>query len=141
VASLDPLARREFLQTLMAFTAETGTSVVLSSHLVADLERVCDYLVVLTGAQVQVADEVDDLLASHYLLTGARREPREVPPGCQVVQQSHTDRQSRYLVRSSVPVDDPGWTAERLGLEDLVLGYMSASRVAGAPELVTEGRP
>jgi ABC-2 type transport system ATP-binding protein len=141
VASLDPLARREFLQTLMAFTAETGTSVVLSSHLVADLERVCDYLVVLTGAQVQVADEVDELLASHYLLTGARREPREVPPGCQVVQQSHTDRQSSYLVRSSVPVDDPGWTAERLGLEDLVLGYMSASRVAGAPELVTEGRP
>ena len=63
MASLDPLARREFLQTLMAFTAETGTSVVLSSHLVADLERVCDYLVVLTGAQVQVADEVDDLLA------------------------------------------------------------------------------
>jgi ABC-2 type transport system ATP-binding protein len=140
VASLDPLARREFLQSLMAFTADTGTSVVLSSHLIADLERVCDHLVVLTEARVQVADEVDDLLASHYRLTGARHDGGPLP-GCHVVHASHTDRQSTLVVRCSVPIDDPRWTAEPLGLEDLVLAYLSTSRVAAvAPELVTEGR-
>src|SRR5271170_7879617 len=70
VASLDPLARREFLQALMEFTADHTVSVVLSSHLVADLERVCDYLVLLAASRVQFADDVEDLLASHRRLTG-----------------------------------------------------------------------
>jgi ABC-2 type transport system ATP-binding protein len=65
VASLDPLARREFLQGLMEVVAEHGIGIVLSSHLIADLERVCDYLVVLAASQVQVAGNVDALLASH----------------------------------------------------------------------------
>jgi ABC-2 type transport system ATP-binding protein len=130
VASLDPLARRDFLQDLMAFTAETGTSVILSSHLIADLERVCDYLVLLTSAHVQLADEVDELLASHWRLTGPRQDTDGVPPGCQIVYESHTDRQSTYFVRCSVPVDHPGWAAEPLGLEDLVLAYLSTSRGA-----------
>ena len=139
VASLDPLARREFLQDLMAFTAETGTSVVLSSHLIADLERVCDYLVVLTSAHVQVADEVEDLLASHWRLTGPRQDGG-VPPGCRVLHASHTERQSTYLVRCSVPVDHPGWVAEPLNLEDLVLAYLSSSRAAAQePQLVAGG--
>jgi len=73
VASLDPLARREFLQDLMETVADQETSVVLSSHLVADLERVCDYLIVLCSSRVQVAGEVDKLLATHHLLTGPRR--------------------------------------------------------------------
>lgn len=77
VASLDPLARREFLQALMEITAEHGVSVVLSSHLVADLERVCDYLILLAAARVQLAGGVDDLLASHRRLTGPRRDPRQ----------------------------------------------------------------
>src|SRR5258708_4995695 len=76
VASLDPLARREFLQDLMEAVAEQELSVVLSSHLVADLERVCDYLIVLIGSQVRVAGPVDELLAAHHLLTGPRRDPR-----------------------------------------------------------------
>src|SRR5215475_2257350 len=59
VASLDPLARREFLQSLMEHTADQQVSVVLSSHLVADLERVCDYLIVLVASRVRVAGEVD----------------------------------------------------------------------------------
>ena len=130
VASLDPLARRDFLQDLMAFTAETGTSVILSSHLIADLERVCDYLVLLTSAQVQLADEVEELRASHWRLTGPRQDPGGVPPGCQIVHESHTDRQSTYVVRCSVPVDHPGWAAEPLSLEDLVLAYLSTSRGA-----------
>ena len=74
VASLDPLARREFLQGLMAFIAEHEAGVILSSHLVSDLERVCDYLVVLVASRVRVTGEVEDLLASHYRLTGARHD-------------------------------------------------------------------
>jgi len=97
IASLDPLARREFLQSLMAYIAEYGASVILSSHLVSDLERVCDYLVVLVASRVRVAGEVDDLLASHYRLTGARRDPADLPTGAEVIEDSHTDRQSTKL--------------------------------------------
>ena len=79
VASLDPLARREFLQTLMEVVAEQGSSVVLSSHLIADLERVCDYLVVLVASRVQLAGEVSELLASHHRLSGPRRDPGSPP--------------------------------------------------------------
>ena len=78
VASLDPLARREFLQGLMEAVAEHGFSVVLSSHLVADLERVCDHLLVLVDSRVRLTGEVDELLASHRLLTG----PRRIRPRC-----------------------------------------------------------
>jgi ABC-2 type transport system ATP-binding protein len=141
VASLDPLARRDFLRSLMEFTADEGTSVILSSHLVSDLERVCDHLVVLTGSTVQVADDVEELLGSHYQLTGARIDDRAVLPGCHVVHESHTERQTSLVVRCSVPVVDPAWTVESLGLEDLVLAYLSTSRPATpAAPLVTEGR-
>jgi ABC-2 type transport system ATP-binding protein len=125
VASLDPLARREFLQELMEAVAENEVSVVLSSHLVADLERACDYLVVLTAARVQLAGEVDELLATHHLLSGARRDPATLPAGVEVIQASHTDRQSTMLVRSDGPVRDPAWTVSQVGLEDLVLAYMA----------------
>ena len=80
VSSLDPLARREFLQNLMAYVAEHGGSVILSSNLVSDLERVCDYLIVLAASRVRVAGEVEDLLASHYRLTGTRRDPLTCRP-------------------------------------------------------------
>ena len=99
MASLDPLARREFLQSLMEVVADQGVSVVLSSHLVADLERVCDYLVVLVSSRVQVAGEVDDLLASHHRLIGPRHDPTSLPADLQVIEESHTDRQSTLLVR------------------------------------------
>jgi ABC-2 type transport system ATP-binding protein len=138
VASLDPLARREFLQGLMEFVAEQGTSVVLSSHLVADLERVCDYLIVLAASRVQVAGEVDELLATHYRLTGARRDPAALPIGQEIVEASHTDRQSTLIVRSTTPIDDPSWSVEQLSLEDLVLAYMTQATTASAHNLVLE---
>ncbi len=125
VASLDPLARREFLQDLMESVAEQGLSVVLSSHLVADLERVCDYLIVLVGSMVRVAGPVDELLATHHLLTGPRRDPDTLPAGQQVISASHTDRQTTLLVRASTQVIDPAWTVSEVDLEDLVLAYMS----------------
>jgi ABC-2 type transport system ATP-binding protein len=125
VASLDPLARREFLQHLMEAVAEHELSVVLSSHLVADLERVCDYLIVLVASRVQLAGEVDVLLASHHRLTGARRDPASLPADQEVIEASHTDRQSTLLVRSDSPIYDPSWMVEQVGMEDLVLAYMS----------------
>jgi ABC-2 type transport system ATP-binding protein len=128
VASLDPLARREFLQGLMAFIAEHKASVILSSHLVSDLERVCDYLIVLVSSRVCVAGDVDELLATHHRLTGPRRDPDSLGPGVDVIEASHTDRQSTLIVRSAVPIEDPLWTIESLGLEDLVLAYMAADR-------------
>jgi ABC-2 type transport system ATP-binding protein len=128
VASLDPLARREFLQSLMEVVAVHGVSVVLSSHLVADLERVCDYLVVLVASQVQLAGEVDDLLASHHRISGPRRDPRKMPPQQVVIEESHTDKQSTLLVRTDEPILDPAWSVRRVTLEDLVLAYMSRGR-------------
>jgi ABC-2 type transport system ATP-binding protein len=124
VASLDPLARREFLQGLMEVVADHQVSVVLSSHLVADLERVCDYLVVLVSSRVQVAGEVDELLAAHHRLIGPRHDVASLPRDWYVIEESHTDRQSTLLVRHEGPVLDPSWTVEDLDLEDLVLAYM-----------------
>jgi ABC-2 type transport system ATP-binding protein len=125
VASLDPLARREFLRGLMEAVAEHGTSVVLSSHLVADLERVCDYLVVLVASRVRVAGEVSALLAAHRRLSGPRRDPATLPAGLEIIEESHTDKQSVLLVRTDEPVHDPAWTVMPLSLEDLVLAYMN----------------
>jgi ABC-2 type transport system ATP-binding protein len=140
VAALDPLARREFLQSLMEFTAEQGASVVMSSHLVGDLERVSDYLVVLIGSRVRVAGEVDELLDTHHRLTGARRDPGTLGAGRHVVQASHTDVQSTFVVRSSAPIDDPALTVDRLDLEDLVLAYMTEAGDAGRDRVLEKQR-
>jgi len=125
VASLDPLARREFLQGLMEATAEHEVSVLISSHLVADLERVCDYLIVLTESRVQLTGDVDDLLASHRLLTGPRCDMAALPAEWHVISASHTDRQSTLLISTVDPVSDTTWTVDQVSMEDLVLAYMS----------------
>lgn len=124
IASLDPLARREFLQSLMEFTAGHQVSVVFSSHLVADLERICDYVIVLVGSRVRVAGGLEELLSSHHRLSGPRRELRTLPGDREVIQSSQTDKQSRLLIRTAQPILDPAWTVKPVGLEDLVLAYM-----------------
>ena len=138
VASLDPLARREFLQDLMESVAEHELSVVLSSHLVSDVERVCDHLIVLVGSRVQLAGDLDTLLATHHRLTGARRDPATLPADQHVISASHTDRQSTLLVRTEAPIHDPGWTVTPLTLEDLVLAYMGQSTVEREPRPALE---
>lgn len=127
VASLDPLARRTFLQNLMEVVAERGVSVVLSSHLVADLERVCDYLVVLVDSQVRLSGDVATLLASHYRLSGPRRDPTSLPANQKIIEESHTDKQTTLLVRTEGPIIDPAWIVTPLTLDDLILAYMSRS--------------
>jgi ABC-2 type transport system ATP-binding protein len=127
-ASLDPLARREFLQDLAEAVADQQLSVLLSSHLVADLERVCDYLIILVAARVQVAGEVDELLATHHRVTGPRRDPAAPwPAAWHIVSESHTGRQTSLIVRTDSGIRDPAWTVETVSLEDLVLAYMSRS--------------
>jgi ABC-2 type transport system ATP-binding protein len=125
IASLDPLARREFLQVLMEFTAEHEVSVVMSSHLVADLERVCDYLIVLMASKVRLTGPVDELVATHHRLTGPRCDPAALPAGWDVIEARHTDRQSTLLVRTDTPIMDPAWTVDQVDLEDVVLAYMA----------------
>ena len=137
VASLDPLARREFLQILMETVAEHDVSVILSSHLVADIERVCDYLVVLVSSRVQLSGELDELLASHHRLIGPRIEDGASIENQYVVESSHNDRQSIVLVRSDGPVVDPAWTIEPVSLEDMVLGYMGQGKRHGSPRSTT----
>ncbi len=128
VASLDPLARREFLQSLMEIVAKDDVSVMLSSHLIADLERVCDYLVILMASHVLLSGEVTELLASHWRLTGPRRDPGSLPSDQEVIEESHTDKQSMFLVRTDQPVRNPAWNVKPVTLEDLVLAYLSNPR-------------
>jgi ABC-2 type transport system ATP-binding protein len=108
----------------MESVAEHEFSVVLSSHLVSDLERVCDHLIVLVASRVQLAGDIETLLATHHRLTGARRDPATLPADQHVVAASHTDRQTTLLVRTDARIHDPAWTVGKLSLEDLVLAYM-----------------
>jgi ABC-2 type transport system ATP-binding protein len=136
VAALDPLARREFMGDLMAAVAEHGLSVILSSHLVGDLERVCDYLVVLVDSKVRATGEPDELIATHRRLTGPRRDIGTLPSNIRVLEASHTDRQTTLLVRTDGPVLDPAWTVSEVSLEDMVLAYMTEPvEQAGRPAL------
>lgn len=133
VASLDPLARREFLQALAGSVAEEGLTVVLSSHLIGDLERLCDFLIVLSDSRVQVLGTVEDLLAEHAVLVGPRRDGEDLSRFGAVVQESHTDRQTTVLVRGGAPPADPAWSAHDVSLEELVLAYLSHPAAGALP--------
>jgi ABC-2 type transport system ATP-binding protein len=124
IASLDPLARREFLQTVMEAVAETGMTVILSSHIVADLERVCDHLVILSHARTQLAGPIDEILASHRLLTGPRTDAARVARHHEVIRESHTERQTTLVVRAGGHVYDSTWEVHEIDLEEIVLAYL-----------------
>jgi len=133
VAALDPLARRQFLATLTSAVADAAgdLTVLLSSHVIADLERVCDHMVLLTASRVQLCGDIDDLLAAHKVLVGPRKDTSALERAHTVVQSTRTDRQSTLLVRLAGPVLDPAYQVSDVSLEDLVLGYLGAD---AAPE-------
>ncbi len=125
VAALDPLARREFLQVLMDATVETGMTVLLSSHLVGELERVCDYLVILNAGRVQFAGDLETFAEGHRLLVGLRAAPEEVARVHHVIHSTNTDRQTSLLVKSNGQGYDPRWDVRDPGFEEIVLAYLA----------------
>jgi len=124
VAALDPLARRNFLGTLTDGVAMGGLTVMLSSHLVTDMERVCDHIVLLSSSRVQVCGDIDDVLAEHKLLIGPRKDTTAIERDHHVVQVTRTPRQTTMLVRLNGPVHDPAFQVNDVSLEDVVLAYM-----------------
>jgi ABC-2 type transport system ATP-binding protein len=125
VARLDPLARHEFMGTLMEAVAEEGISVVFSSHVVFELKQVCDYLIVLADGRLQVSDDVDHLLDTHRVLTGPSEQANQLSDRMPVVWAATAQRQARLLVRMSSHETPPdGWRAESTNLEELVLAYL-----------------
>jgi ABC-2 type transport system ATP-binding protein len=152
VAALDPLARRHFLGTLTAAMAdaggeltaavaeaEGGLTVVLSSHLIADLERVCDHIILLAESRVQLCGDIEALLAEHKVLVGPRKDTSSLERTHQVVHAVRTARQTTMLVRLDGPVLDPAYEASEVDLEELVLGYMGASATPAYAHLAAVG--
>jgi len=118
-AALDPLARSGFLRNLSEFVAELGTSAVLSSHLLGDIERVCDYLIVLCGSRVQLAGDVRDLLATHHRVVAPVPELDRL--SAEVVWADGTGSVVRAAARQ-LPAQ---WTVRPVELEELVLSYLT----------------
>jgi ABC-2 type transport system ATP-binding protein len=139
VASLDPLARVEFMQDVMAAVADSGLTVIIASHVIAELERLCDWLIVLTEGRLQLAGPVDGLLAGHAVLTVPRQTPDADLPGA-VLARTDSDRHSTVLVAADdaavAAAWQPGWLSEPAGFEQLVLAYLRRSPAAAAA-----GRP
>jgi ABC-2 type transport system ATP-binding protein len=124
VAMLDPVARHDFMATVMTAMAADGVSVLLSSHVLSELERVADYLILLSRGRVQLAGEVDDVLAAHRLLTGPAAEVDRYA-GRPLLPAGRAEAQAQLLVRATA--DDPapaGWTARTPSLEELALAYL-----------------
>jgi ABC-2 type transport system ATP-binding protein len=137
LAALDPIARQDFLAAVMTAMADEGVSVLLSSHQVAELERVADFLIVLSHAQLQVSGEVDALLAGHRLLTGPTAEADDYASRLTVVQARRGGAQTHLLVRTSgtaIPVA-PGWESHQVSLEEVVMAYLRSPGVSASAPL------
>src|ERR1700723_834038 len=139
VAALDPLARRHFLAILADAVAEGGLTVVLSSHLVADMERVVDYLILLSASPVQLSGDIDALLAEHRVLVGPRKDTAAIARTHTIVQAVHTARQTTLLVGGNAPVIDPAWESSGVGLEEMVLAYMGQDAAPAISRLTPVG--
>jgi len=128
-AGLDPLAGREFLQLLMDGVADTSATVVIASHVIADIERVCDHIVLLTEGGIRLEGNVEALLESHRILTGPRRPLGSIRGVRTIVRERHGGRQLTLLVLADGPIADPSWTVDTVGLEELLLTYMTPERL------------
>jgi ABC-2 type transport system ATP-binding protein len=135
MAMLDPLARHDFMATVMTAVVDDRVSVVLSSHVLAELERVADYLVLVSHGSIQIVGEVDDLLATHCVLTGPASQSERYARQWNVVHASRAASQAHLLVRGNGATDPvpPGWEAHSLTLEDLTLAYLRQPGAAALP--------
>ncbi len=137
VAALDPLARREFLASLTEAVADGDLSVIISSHLLHDLERVCDHIILLAAARTALTGDIDQVLQAHRWLLGPSRKATDIEPGIEVIKATQTANQTRLLARLSGPVLDPRWEITEVGLEDIVLAYMGKDDTRAAGQLTT----
>jgi ABC-2 type transport system ATP-binding protein len=125
LARLDPLARHEVMATVMSAVAEEGLSVIFSSHVVSELERVADYLILMGHGRVQMVGMIDDLLSKHVVLSGPTDEAASVAEQLIVVQTQRAGRQTQFVARVDAPVEFPSsWSAECISLDELVLAYL-----------------
>jgi ABC-2 type transport system ATP-binding protein len=132
VASLDPLARRDFLRTLTEAASEQRLTVLLSSHIIADLEQSCDYLIILSASRVQLAGDMSAIRRSHVVLEGPSAES-EAAISANTVLAHHTQgRLSSLLIRTngSDPIAGPSWQQHDATMEDIVLAYLEQSAAA-----------
>ena len=132
LASLDPLARQDVLGWLMTCVAEDGLSVVFSSHVITELERVASYLVVLSAGRIQVAATVDSLLDTHLALTGPADGVDDLYNQVEIVTAQRAGRQALVLARTGAA--PPGWAARPVTMEELVLGYLREPAARIVPE-------
>ncbi|HZR55138.1 MAG TPA: ABC transporter ATP-binding protein [Streptosporangiaceae bacterium] len=137
MASLDPLARQDATGVLMTSVAEDGLSVVISSHVLTELERVASYLIVLSGGQVQVAAPVDSLLAGHRALIGPAGDADRLAGAVPVIAMSRAGRQAQALARTTTAPS--GWAERPVTMEELVLGYLRepAARAVSIAEVAS----
>jgi ABC-2 type transport system ATP-binding protein len=135
VAALDPLARREFIASLAEAVADGDLTVVLSSHLILDLERVCDFIILLAASRTQLCDDIAQVLQSHKSLVGPRRNLNSLESAITVIRATQTERQSRLLARLDGPVLDPDWEMTDVDLEEIVLAYMGKDDAVNAGAL------
>ena len=124
LASLDPLARREFVRTLLGATVESDLTVLLSSHIIGDLERVCDYLIILSASHVQLAGDIQEIQRTHKRLVGPRQDVDAIASVHTVIETSQTERQTTLLVQTNGPLFDLSWEVQEVSLEDIVLAYL-----------------
>jgi ABC-2 type transport system ATP-binding protein len=145
LAALDPLARHDLMGSLMSAVAEDGLSVIFSSHVVSELERIADYLVVINNGRLQLAGEVDHLLARHRILTGPGGEVFVDSQQIAIVYAQQAGALAHLLVRISAPdhAVPHGWQSQPARLEDLVLGYLRdpGARMLPGPANAAGGAP
>jgi ABC-2 type transport system ATP-binding protein len=130
LAALDPLARQDFMATVMTSMTDDGVSVLLSSHAIAELERMADYLVVLGGGRLRLCGQTDEVLAGHQILTGPTAEADRLADLLSPIQDKRAGAQAHLLVKTAGAANvPPGWEAHPVSLEETILAYL---RPAGA---------
>jgi ABC-2 type transport system ATP-binding protein len=123
------------MAVVLAAVAEESLSVIFSSHVVSELERVADYLILMSLGRVQMVGMIDDLLARHVVLSGPTDDAERVAELFVVIQSQHAGRQSQFVARTGASTEIPrGWVAESISLDELVLAYLrepSATAMTG----------
>jgi ABC-2 type transport system ATP-binding protein len=138
MADLDPLVRRQMTDLLLADAARRGMTVVMSSHLVSELEEACDFLLLVRSGTVRLAGDVDGLLASHRVLEAVAGPGREAGlAGHTVVDSRRSGDRRKVLVRPRGKIAGD-WEIRPPTLEDLVLAHLESGDAP--PLLLAEAR-